>query len=273
MLANTENERKLIGRNVALLWLGCAILLAGSNLLPAFGSAEWRSAAVGIFLCAGVWFVMSTIARRIDRRASPRQWGLGFDRRTILRFAIGLAIGSAMIGVQLANIALFGDIAIVKNEDFASALLVPLALSFLAWAAVEEVAFRSYALFRLSDAFGFWRAQILVAVVFALYHVAGGVPLAQALLGTGVGSLAFGAAAIASRGLALPIGLHAAWNIGEWLVGSKGDRFPSPWSLDISSSSARSVEVAGVVGYFVVFGCVTAAFWFHVRQRRTGKVL
>ena len=219
-------------------------------------------------ICAGVWFVMRVMAQRLDRRASPAGWGIGYDRRTLLRFVIGLAIGSIMIGVQLANIALFGDVALVRNADFTVALLVPLGFSFLAWAAVEEIAFRSYPLFRLHDAFGFWTAQFVVALVFALYHVAGGVPLVQALLGTVVGSLAFGAAALASRGLALPIGLHAAWNIGEWLVGSKGERFPSPWSLDISASSAQSVGVAGTVGYYVVFGMVVLICWFMLRRRR-----
>lgn len=207
-------------------------------------------------------------AQRLDRRASPRQWGMGHDRRTPLRFALGLAIGSAMIGAQLANIALVGDVTIVRNANFAFALLVPLGLSFLAWAAIEEIAFRSYPLFRLSDSFGFWTAQLGVALVFALYHVAGGVPLMQALLGTAVGSLAFGAAALASRGLAVPIGMHAAWNIGEWLVGSKGERFPSPWSLDISSASASSVATAGAIGYYCVFGAVLLVCWVMIRRRK-----
>lgn len=207
-------------------------------------------------------------AQRLDRRASAQQWGMGHDRRTPLRFALGLAIGSAMIGAQLANVALVGDVAIVRNADFAFALLVPLGLSFLAWAAVEEIAFRSYPLFRLSDTFGFWTAQLGVALVFALYHVAGGVPLMQVLLGTAVGSLAFGAAALASRGLAVPIGMHAAWNVGEWLVGSKGGRFPSPWSLDISSASASSVATAGAIGYYCVFGAVLLACWTMIRWRR-----
>jgi len=29
-------------------------------------------------------------------------------------------------------------------------------------------------------------------------------------------------AALATKGLALPIGLHAAWNIGDWARGGKG---------------------------------------------------
>jgi hypothetical protein len=221
-----------------------------------------------MIICTGVWFVMRVMAQRLDQRASPARWGLGYDRRTLLRFVIGLAIGSIMIGAQLANIALFGDVAIVRNADFTVALLVPLGLSFLAWAAVEEIAFRSYPLFRLNEALGFWTAQLVVAVVFALYHVAGGIPLVQALLGTVIGSLAFGAAALASRGLALPIGMHAAWNIGEWLVGSKGERFPSPWSLDISAESARSAELAGAIGYYTLFGMIVLLCWLRIRRRR-----
>jgi membrane protease YdiL (CAAX protease family) len=67
-----------------------------------------------------------------------------------------------------------------------------------------------------------WMAQMIVAMAFIFYHVALGWPWANAILGTGAGSLLFGMAAIASRGLAVPIGLHAAWNFVDWAMGGKG---------------------------------------------------
>jgi len=86
----------------------------------------------------------------------------------------------------------------------------------------EELAFHGYPLQRLKSIFGIWGAQLIVAFVFAFEHVLGGSTWQLALLGAGVGSLLFGMAAIATRGLAMPIGLHAAWNIGDWIRGGKG---------------------------------------------------
>lgn len=266
--ARVASDRATIVRNVCILWLACAILFGISRFLPAVGSSALRSAATGIFLLVGIWVLMDIVARQIDRRAFPRDWGLSFGRGSAPLFLLGLAIGFAMIGIQVANISLFGDVTIVRNDDLPISLVVSTTVSFIAWAAVEELGFRSYALFRLNDAFGFWRAQLVVALVFAVYHIVGGVPLIPALLGTTVGSLAFGAAALASRGLALPIGLHAAWNIGEWLMGSKGDRFASPWRLDIADSSAHAVQIAGLIGYYVLYGAVFAACLVYLRRHR-----
>lgn len=69
--------------------------------------------------------------------------------------------------------------------------------------------------------------QWMVALVFAAEHRLGGSTWIHALLGAGVGSLLFGMASLATRGLALPIGLHAAWNFGQWVAGDK--EFPGIW--------------------------------------------
>ncbi|MEG9435147.1 CPBP family intramembrane metalloprotease [Edaphobacter sp. HDX4] len=66
-----------------------------------------------------------------------------------------------------------------------------------------------------------WTAQFAVALVFALEHLAGGATWINAILGTVGGSLLFGMAAIVMRGLAVPIGLHGAWNFGQWTLGEK----------------------------------------------------
>ena len=263
-----EAQHHAVIRNILVLWVMFAVFLGLSRFLPPFGSSALRSAATGCFLLCGTWVLMRVFARRLDRTSSPGAWGFSNEGGSILYFAAGLTLGFAMIALQIANISTFGDVTIVRNADLPSGMIALTIASYLAWAAVEELGFRSYPLFRLNDAFGFWRAQLIVALVFALYHIAGGVPLVPALLGTTVGSVAFGAAALASRGLALPIGLHASWNIGEWLLGSKNDRLSSPWQLDIAASSTQSVEVAGAIGYFVLYGAVIATCLWRIRKRR-----
>ena len=62
-------------------------------------------------------------------------------------------------------------------------------------AAAEEISFRGYALWRLSRLIGFWRAQAIIAILFALSHATlGGYSLVPALLGTVIGSVLYGVA-------------------------------------------------------------------------------
>jgi hypothetical protein len=88
-----------------------------------------------------------------------------------------------------------------------------------------------------------------------------------ALLGTGMGSILFGMAAIATRGLAVPIGIHAAWNLGAWALGDK--QYPGLWKIVVDESSRSSAQMAGVTGYFCVMGLATLGFWLLHRRRGT----
>jgi hypothetical protein len=101
----------------------------------------------------------------------------------------------------------------------------------------------------------------LVASVFALEHRAGGYSWTNALFGAFVGSLLFGMAALATRGLALPIGLHAAWNFGQWIVGEK--ETPGLWKQELVGGPTARADHAALLAYVVVFGAATLAFWSY----------
>ena len=89
------------------------------------------------------------------------------------------------------------------------------------------MAFRGYALWNSNYAIGPWKALLIVTFIFILEHIAGGMTAGQAIAGAGAGALLFGIAALRTKGLALPIGLHAAWNFGQWLLGFKDE--PGLW--------------------------------------------
>jgi membrane protease YdiL (CAAX protease family) len=114
---------------------------------------------------------------------------------------------------------------------------------------------------KLPPAYGV--AQVAVALIFALEHITGGSSWTNALIGSSVGSLLFGMAAIASRGLALPIGVHAAWNFGDWLRGGKDA--VGIWKPAVDEGYADSVQTVGMVSYFVLFLLTTLCFW-HWRR-------
>jgi membrane protease YdiL (CAAX protease family) len=75
-------------------------------------------------------------------------------------------------------------------------------------------------------------------------------------------------AALATRGLALPIGLHAAYNFGHWLIGEKGQ--PGLWSPVIEEGFKTHVECAELISYLIVFGSGTLALcWWRHRMKTT----
>ncbi len=143
-------------------------------------------------------------------------------------------------------------------------------VAYLALASREELAFHGYPLRRLEQSFGIWRAQLIVALVFALEHMVGGWPWTRALFGAGVGSLFFGMAAIATRGLAVPVGLHAAWNFGQSIMGLNGE--PSIWRVVVDNGQEQRIEHLRTISYLAVMGSATLAFWFWHRKMHLSEL-
>jgi membrane protease YdiL (CAAX protease family) len=137
--------------------------------------------------------------------------------------------------------------------------------TYVALSCREELGFRGYPLLRLKGLCGVWGAQIIVALAFAAEHMAGGLPFSRAILGAGVGSLMFGMAALATRGLAVPIGLHAAWNFGDWILGGKGS--PGLWQVVVEQGQQQRAQFVGTVGYIAVMSLATIAFWMWYRSK------
>jgi membrane protease YdiL (CAAX protease family) len=134
---------------------------------------------------------------------------------------------------------------------------------FLALAAYEEIGFRGYPLARLLPSFGIWPTLLLIAPMFALYHLAMGWPLVQAAAGTGVGSLLFGMAAVAAkRGLAFPVGVHAGWNFTTWCLSSGS----GPWKMTFPSYLSHRVQTVGMIVYVTCMLAGTVILWLWTRR-------
>jgi membrane protease YdiL (CAAX protease family) len=136
---------------------------------------------------------------------------------------------------------------------------------FLVLACMEEIGFRGYALRTLVRSLGMWQAQAIVAVAFGLCHVAYGWSWINILMGVIPSALLFGFAATSSRGLAMPIGVHAGVNFAQWAV--SGDA--GIWKLVFSDQLRPRVELLSrVVGIAVV---LLAAFLFWLYQVRRDR--
>lgn len=152
---------------------------------------------------------------------------------------------------------------------------VPHVLSTLALyivlAAYEEIAFRGYPMRRLLCAFSVWPTLLLIALIFAIYHVVLGWGLIQAIVGTGAGSILFGMAAIASKnGLAFPIGVHAGWNFVTWSLGTTGAGI---WKMSFPEILSGRVQRVGMCAYLVCMLIGISLLWFWEERKKPSKSL
>jgi uncharacterized protein len=190
---------------------------------------------------------------------SLRDVGLVPGRRSTFRLGVGFLIGLILASLQPVLVLFFGHVKLVLSPKITFDAVLANSGLYLLVACREELAFRAYPLRSLNYVIGAWRAQLIVAVIFSLEHVAGGMTWAAAFLGSGVGAILFGIAALRSKGLALPVGLHAAWNTGQWALGFK--QVPGIWHAVVDKGYETSVERTGFISYLLVMGLAILAFY------------
>jgi hypothetical protein len=240
----------------------CALLLAFASHMTLALSPRWSPLMVGIATSIAT-FALTALFLRWDR-LPLKEAGARPTRRSGTRVIIGFACGLFLAAVHICLVLLAGHVRIVRSPGIGVAAVVLPFLTYVALACREELAFHGYALRRLEQSFSLWGAQIAIAFVFAAEHVLGGVTWVHALSGAAIGSLLFGMATLATRGLAVPIGMHAAWNFGQWIVGGKDS--PGFWKQVVESGFEKRVDLTMSISYMLVFLSATAVFWILCRK-------
>lgn len=138
----------------------------------------------------------------------PADAGVQLTRWSVPRLGAGIVAGLVLVTLWAASAG------VLRAPRQAS---IGWAMTLILLAAREELSFHGYPLMRLRDRHGYWPAQIAIAILFGLEHKIAGWTWAAAFAGAVFGSLLFGAVALATRGLAVPIGMHAAFNFGQSL--------------------------------------------------------
>jgi membrane protease YdiL (CAAX protease family) len=254
---------------VLLFLLACPVILVLTNPIASKLTGPWSEVAIGLGTTIATLLLTLLFVRWEGLRLSDvgaelllASWG---------RLLLGFMIGLAMVAVQTALVCIGGHVRWVRTPG---EIGLPIAISFFLYlllASREELAFRGYPLRRLASTVGVWIAQFTVIVAFVLEHRLGGFSWTTALLGVSAGALLFGVAAIATRGLAVPIGLHAAFNFGQWVIGEK--ERARLWRPVIEESFREREDVIGMLSYLFVFGLVTLAFWWwqHKNENLNAK--
>jgi membrane protease YdiL (CAAX protease family) len=248
--------------NVLLFWAMTMVILAISSAIPAQGT---NAATLTGAIAAPTTFGLTLVFVRW-RHQMPSDFGLAISRGTWLRFGIGLTFGAFLIAAQTVIMWFAGGVKWVATTP-TLAMLVPI-LGYFLLATREELAFRGYPLRVLASETKPWLALLIVSALFVIEHKLGGASWPAALLGPGLGALVFGMAALATKGLALPLGLHAAWNIGDWLRGGKGDG--GLWRIVVEPGAAAHADCVAWTSYAAVMLCAFAVLAWWDRMHRPG---
>jgi membrane protease YdiL (CAAX protease family) len=223
---------------------------------------KWSEIATGTLASVGAFGLSVLFVRWEKLRLSDI--GVAIDARSALRLGLGFVLGLSIVALWAGVSAVTSPVRWVRASGGGLPTAILALAAYLALACREELAFRGYPLRILNRSFGLWFAQIFVAVIFAAEHRLGGLTGTRALVGAAAGSLLFGIAAVRTRGLAVPIGLHAAWNFGQWTLGLRGSS--GLWRPVVPDGLQERVDLAGSIVYLALFGAATLAFWLWRRR-------
>lgn len=142
--------------------------------------------------------------------------GLGFERSWFRELLWGSLGGIALMVFTALVILLAGGFRWTWNPQGSVVAILGGVPFYLLVALKEEVIFRGYPFQRLLTNLGPWPTQVLMALVFALFHWGNpgmsGATRVWALLNISLAGLLLGLCYLKTGRLALPIGVHLGWN-------------------------------------------------------------
>ena len=193
--------------------------------------------------------------------------GLDLSWRRVGELVGGLSGGALLVSAIAVCVAIALPFPWFRNPVFEARLALMSLLSLLYGNAVEELIFRGYSFDRLIAGIGHWQAQLVTAMLFALFHVASGWPWQAALLGTTTGSLLFGLVFVRWHSVPAAVGVHAAanWMRDVLMLDPPGRATlfgpvaPRPWTA--AEQWAAHLAWQGVM----LLACV--ALWLSTRRR------
>lgn len=204
---------------------------------------------------------LAGIAKMVDRRYLT-DLGVVVDRQWLGEWLRGVALGAAMVLV-VVGVGLLSGLLRVERLGGASprVLLAGLAvwtLYFLTLGTLEEVMVRGYVLVNLAEGLrgyaGSNRRAVIAAVgasagLFGLLHAANPSASAMSVLNLVLFGCFLGWAAVATERLAVPIGVHVAWNVTLGpIAGLPVSGIPATPALVSTSETGPTVLTGGSFG-------------------------
>jgi len=185
-------------------------------------------------------FITTILFLKFDRRRFS-DIGLVFKQNTVVKFFAGVLIGVLIMGLLALSVIYVSVARIDLNpkSNVLQFLLVTLPLFPLAF--LEELAFRAYPLEILKNKLGIRISIVITSILFALYHIPNGWTVASSFLGPAIWGLIFGLAAVYSKGIAMPTGIHYAANLTTDALGSANNTF-SIWTVEVTEKATTKYQ-------------------------------
>ena len=199
--------------------------------------------------------------------------GLKIAKRTATNFLKGVLLGTAIFMIMILAFLAFGGMYLQKINAVDYGKIALSLLPFIPLALMEELGFRTYPFLNISSKLGVWYAQIVIAILFALYHILMGWPVQVAFLGPFIWSFAFGWSALWSKGIAMPFGFHLALNWMQNLVGMKNEAsalFKLNYRNDPSKELVATNEYLGIGMHLII---LSLACFLTYRYCQSKKLL
>ena len=266
----TKNQKvislvKSISFIVLYLILGAVLSQLKSLLQP-----EFERYAQGILGTIGA-IITVIIFLRIEKK-SFKDYGLNWEKTSLKKFILGLSLGIVLAAGMMLSQVLYSGLVMSFNNDVNLVTFLPWSLAFIPLAFMEEIAFRSYPLIRLNKSFGLRTTQIILAILFAVYHMLMMWSPKASILGPGIWALAYALTAVASNGIAVPTGLHFGLNFVQSVIGGQEGIEPI-WNLDyplgVSESSISANENFGLGLQISLLVLSVLATEIYIRKKKT----
>ena len=223
-----------------LFCLAFTTLLVFFSLAKGFIPNEFERLAHGIIGTLAA-FLTTVLFLKFDRKQFA-DIGLMFQRNTIVKFFGGLIAGAVIMGLLATSVIYFTKMRFDVNPRSNVLQFLLFTTPLLPLAFMEELGFRAYPLEILKDKIGIRLSIFITSVLFAVYHIANGWTIASSFYGPAVWGLIFGLAAIYSRGISMPTGIHYAANLTTSAFGEPNNTV-SIWTVNQPESAIANYGV------------------------------
>ena len=219
-------------------------------------------------------FLTTVLFLKFDRKRFP-DIGLTFTRKTSVNFFTGVIVGIVIMGLMATSVIYFSNIGIEVNPGSNALHFLVVTLPLIPLAFMEELAFRGYPLEILKDKVGVRLSIIITSILFALYHIANGWTIAGSFMGPAVWGLVFGLAAIYSKGIAMPTGIHYAANLTTSAFGAANNTV-SIWTIKQFSNTTRKypgIDWTTILPALFLLIFAIASLELYMRRKTTAKAV
>jgi len=248
-------------------------LLVIFSFAKGFIPNEFERLAHGVIGTLAAFFA-TVLFLRIDRNRFS-SIGLTFERNTVVKFLVGVITGVVIMGLLAMSVIYFTNVEIKVNQESNLLHFLLVTAPLLPLAFMEELGFRAYPLQILKDRIGIRLSIIITSILFGLYHIVNGWSIASSFYGPAVWGLIFGLAAIYSKGIAMPTGIHYAANLTTSAFGAKNTA-ASIWTVtqpDEAIVKHEGIDWSTILPSLVLLIFAAICIELYMRRKTTGNIV